>query len=120
MDDRLLIHVLLCGLMHDSTCAGQGGAKQQSFVQPGLEGGMQQQAHMQSHAASIDSAQQKQPTEPAQHSSEEGISHFAEEAQQSPEQASEVEGAQRVGHGSMSAFQASLPVGVSMTHDSSQ
>ena len=94
---------------------------QQNFVQPGLnEGGMQQQAHMHGHAASIDSAQQKPPTEPAQYSSEEGISHFAEEAQQSPEHATDVKGALQVGHGSMSAFQASLPVGVSMTHDSSQ
>ena len=59
-----------------------------------------------------DSAQH-QHKEPLRQPSDEGISHFDDEAQSSP-------GGQQVGHDSMSAFQASLPVGVSMTHDSAQ
>jgi hypothetical protein len=59
-----------------------------------------------------DSAQH-QHKEPLRQSSDEGISHFDDEAQSSP-------GGQQVGHDSMSTFQASLPAGVSMTHDSTQ
>ncbi len=59
-----------------------------------------------------DSAQH-QHKEPLRQPSHEGISHFDDEAQKSP-------GGQQVSHDSMSAFQASLPVGVSMTHGSTQ
>ena len=56
---------------------------------------------------------QHQHKEPLRQPSDEGISHFDDEEQSSPE-------GQQAGHDSMSTFQASLPVGVSMTHDSSQ
>ncbi len=60
-----------------------------------------------------DDSAQHQHKEPLRQPSDEGISHFDMEAQSSP-------GGQQLNHDSMSAFQASLPVGVSMTHDSSQ
>ena len=60
------------------------------------------------------------------HVSNDGISHFddgdnpaQEEQTHDPAHASEAHH-KLVGHGSMSSFQASLPAGVSMTHDLSQ
>ncbi len=80
-------------------CTGQPGA------QSNVGTSMQQLAG--AHSA------QHQHKEPLRQPSDEGISHFDDEAQSSP-------GGQQVGHDSMSTFQASLPVGVSMTHDSTQ
>lgn len=51
------------------------------------------------------------------HASDEGISHFDDD---DAPQSDVHEARQSVGHGNMSTLQASLPVGVSMTVDSSQ
>ena len=66
----------------------------------------------------IDTAQLQHPNAPVEHNtSQEGISHFDDggDAEQIHDQAR-----QSVGLGNMSVLQASLPVGVSMTIDSSQ
>ena len=69
-------------------------------------------------ALSIDNVQLQHPKAPFEHhTSEEGISHFDDDAQQGYMQ---THNEQSVGIGRMSMLQASLPVGVSMTIDSSQ
>jgi len=97
-----------------SPCLGFGQARLDAILerictgQPGAQSNVS--TNMQQLAG--DSAQH-QHQEPLRQPSDDGISHFDDEAQSSA-------GGQQGGHDSMSAFQASLPVGVSMTHDSSQ
>lgn len=65
---------------------------------------------------------QRQDLQPPQlqHPSSDGISHFGTESETSPNQHAAVNHASGLGLDSMSTLQASLPVGVSMTHSSTQ
>ncbi len=103
-----------------STCTGQEGVMQQAGAHVSMAGDVEQQSGLQEHAPSIDSAQLQQTgPQPVRHPSEEGISHFDGD-DPSPHGTIGDEAMHHVGHDRMSALQASLPVGVSMTHDSSQ
>ena len=72
--------------------------------------------------AASDTLVQHQELQPLQqqHPSNEGISHFGTESETSPSQHAAVGHASSLGLDSMSTLQASLPVGVSMTHNSTQ
>lgn len=72
-------------------------------------------------APSLDITQLQHSDAPVEHhTSEEGISHFDDDDAQQSYLRTDKEVRESVGQGSMSALQASLPVGVSMTHYSSQ
>ena len=75
-------------------------------------------------ALSTDTVQLQHPSAPVEHhTSDEGVSHFDDDGDDDDAQQNYTlhdEARQSVGVGRMSALQASLPVGVSMTVESSQ